>query len=513
MKKTFILLLKLLKIFTEKRLFNIIAISGILIGFFLIFFLPKKLNPPKPKYFGVYREALYEPINSFNPFLSQNDSEKTIINIIYPPLIEFDNGKIVSKYLKNYYFSPDKLTLNIEFKENLKWSDGTKITTDDLKFSFEMFKKGELSETFNYFKNANLEVIDSQKAQFKLNINDNYFFYYLNNLRIVPTKIFSSISLNKDFDLKNLQIGSGPFVFESLTKKDKIIIINLKKNEYYSPKPYLEKISFIIYPSPRRALDALILKEVDGLGGLNYLQLPKNIFLNYNIHKIVLPRIIGIFFNSEKVTDNEINFLKQKINRKEIINSIFNNFAEESKDIFSPTVKKIWKINSLSSLSKISSNNEISKINFNIMVLSSYFYPDIARHLKEKYNIDFTLVKPETLFTLIKNKDYQGILYGLEYSHPPEIFSFFSSLGYNINNIKNLNLEKKFQALLNDPQKDISKYLTDIEEEIISLNKNIFLLNPYYLYFTNKEFSGFDQIYLSKPESRFVKIESWYQLK
>jgi ABC-type transport system substrate-binding protein len=510
MKKKYILLAKLFKIFIERKTIDIIVFGAIPIGLMIIFFTAPKFNLPKPEYEGIYREALYESVQNLNPLSTQNDSEKTILNIIYPPLIEFDNGKIISKYIKNYYFSPDKLTLTIELKDNLKWSDGSKITPDDIKFSFETFKKAEYLETFNYFKNINLEIIDSQKIQFKLTFNDNYFLYRLNSLRILPQKTFSSVSGDENFNLQNLKIGSGPFIFESMIKKNKITVINLKRNEYYLPKPYLEKISFIVYPSLRRALDALILKEVDGLAGLNYTQLPKNIFLNYNLHKIALPRIIGIFFNSEEVNEKEIEFLNQKINRKEINHIIFNNFAEESKEIFSPTVKKIWKIPPLTIKP---SKNGLNKLNFEIITISSYFYPDIARYLKEKFNINFTLIKPDDLFRIIESKNYQSILYGLEYSHPPEIFSFFSSLGYNINNIKNLNLEKKFQSLLSDPQKNITDYLIDIEKEIISLNKNIFLLNPYYLYFINKKFSGFDQIYLNKPYNRFVKIELWYQSK
>jgi peptide/nickel transport system substrate-binding protein len=510
MKLIFRFLLKIRKIILEKNLKDLIALFGLFIGFFLIFLYFQQTSSQKPAYGGIYREALYEQINSLNPLSPQNSSEEAILNIIYPPLIEFDNGKVISKYLKNYYFSPDKLTLTVELKDNLFWSDGDKISTDDLKFSFEAYKKYSSPEIFNFFKNAEFEVIDPQKGEFKLTFNDNYFFYRLNYLRILPSKIFASALITEEFNLENLKIGGGPFVFESLIKKEKMSILTLIRNNYYQPKPYLDKVIFHIYSSPKKAFDSLILKEVDGLAGLNYFQLPSNLFLNYKIHKITLPRVVGLFFNGEQIDEHKVKFLNQKINRQDLITKVFNGFAEESYGIFSPTIRKVFQLPELPQ-----SSQEITKKTptTTLVVPASYFYPEIARYLKERLKSEFIFVDPKDVPQIIKNKDFQGILFGLEYSHPPEIASFFSTLGYNINNISNLSLEKKFQSLISDPQIKIVEELTNIEKEIININKNVFLLNPYYLYFLNKKNKGFDQFYLTRPESRFVKIEFWYKTK
>ncbi len=510
MKKISIFFLKLKKIIQEKRINDLLAVLGFILGIILIFFYFQLNQSSKPKYGGIYREALYEPINNLNPLSPQNDSEKAILNIIYPPLIEFDNGKIISKYLKNFYFSPDYLTLTIELKDNLFWSDGNKITTDDLKFSFETFKKNGEPEIVNFFKNVDLKIIDNQKAEFQLALNNNYFLYRLNYLKILPAKIFASSLFEEKFNLENLKIGAGPFVFDSLKKDNKITILTLKRNDYYKPKPYLEKISFYVYPSTKRAFESLILKEVDGLAGVNYFRLPNNISFNYQIYKITLPRVIGIFFNSQKIETSYIKFLDQKINRRDLINNVFNGFAEESQGLFSPTLRKVFQISELpiNNQGFSSTSSEVT-----ILVPSSYFYPDIARYLREKLFINFSFIEPTDIFETIKNKNFQGILYGIEYSHPPEISSFFSNVGYNINNIENLNLEKKLQLLINDPQIKINNSLSEIEKEIVNLNKNVFLLNPYYIYLLNEKIIGFDQFYLPKPEARFVKIEFWHKSK
>ena len=152
---------------------------------------------------------------------------------------------------------------------------------------------------------------------------------------------------------------------------------------------------------------------------------------------------------------------------------------------------------------------EINKIK--IIVPTLYFYPEIARYLQEKFLWQIEFVEPEDFNEILTNKNYQAVLFGLNYSHPPLLFSFFSKLGYNINNLDNLELERSFQQLITDPQIKMNEKLSEIEKNILDLKMNVFLVNPYYFYILNKKISGFDQFYLPKPEERFVKIETWFR--
>jgi ABC-type transport system substrate-binding protein len=502
-------LLKFRKIILAHETIDVLIIIFFFLGIaFLIYYL-QLTQPLKPKYGSFYREGLFEPVDSLNPVLPKNESEKAILNIIYPPLIEFDNGKVISKFLESYYLSPEKLTLNLELKD-LKWSDGNKITTDDLAFSFELFKKYAPPEISNNFKNAQLKIIDQKRAEISLNLNDNYFFFNLNNLKIFPSKVFSSLDIN-NFDKNVLKIGSGPFVFDSIKSKGEITIIKLKRNEFYEPRPYFDEIYFYVFPSANSAFEALLVKEIDGLAGLGYLQFPQNLSFNYKIYKIVLPRIIGIFFNSQKIDQKIVENLNEVINRKELVDAVFKNNAEPTDSIFSPTIRKVF---SLTNELKQSNENkpkidQIQQIKITLPTL--YFYPEIGRYLQEKYHLQTEFVDSENLNEILTTKNYQAILTGLNYSHPPILSSFFSKIGYNINNLDNLDLERSFQQLITDPQTKMNEKLYEIEKKILSTKMNIFLANPYYFYIINKKVVGFDQFYLAKPEARFVKIESWYR--
>lgn len=487
----------------EKFLILIIFLLGILI-IFLANFEIKKFLPPLPKYGGIYREGVYEEVRFLNPLSPANDTEKAILNIVFPSFIELDNGKLISKFIKNYYLSADGLTYTFQLKDNLKWSEGSDLTSEDILFSFKLFKKDGPAEIISLFKDVELEAIDQRTIVFHLKTNDNYFLYNLKFLKPLPAKIFSS-GLPKFPEF--LKIGSGPFVFESLIKNGEMSYLILKRNELYQPRPYLDKIVFYLYPSARRAFDGLFLKEIDGLAGLNYFNLPANIFFNYKVYKITLPRVIGIFFNSKKVSSEEASFWAKNIDRDFLVENIFKNYAEKSEGLFSQTLRKILKI----SQPKIDFGKTKESKQITLITPSSYFYPEIARYLRNRFNSQIEFVSQEVLNEKIKNKDYEAILMGLNFSHPPFLSPFFSLAGLNLNNLENLELEKSFQNISLDPKIDWGKTVSKIEDQILREKMNIFLVNPYYLFFLNKKFSGFDQIYLFEPAARFVKIEYWFK--
>jgi len=494
--------LKIRKIIKEKNLVDFLILISFLFGVSLLIFYLQKTKISQPKFGGLYREGLYEPVNSLNPIFPKNDGEKAILNIIYPPLIEFDNGKLISKFIKNYSFSADYLTLNLELKDSL-WSDGSKITTDDLIFSFNLHKKYGPAGVVNNFKNAEIKAIDHKRVEIHLNLNDNYFLYSLAQLRILPAKDFLTTE-PENFNYQLFKISSGPFAFESLKTKKDITIITLKRNEFYQPRPYLDKVVFYVFPSIKSAFDALVIKEIDGLAGINYFDLPQNLAYSYNLNKIILPRVIGIFFNSQKIDQNLVQSINSLNLGQEIKNIVFKDNAEIAEGIFSDTWRKVL---NLPSVTFNKNQAEIQK--FNLLSPNYYFYPEIARLLKEKLKIEVDYFDAEKIDEKLINKDYQAILFGLNFGQPPNISSFFSKIGYNINNLDNVELERDFQQLMTDPKINMNEKLAEIEKKL--LKTNVFLVNPYYLYLLNKKFIGFDQFYLPELTQRFVKIEFWYQ--
>lgn len=506
MKKFALKFIKYIKTssYKEKISFFLLFFIGISLIFFSIFIKSNK----QPKFGGVYTEGIFEKVNTLNPLLVEKDSEKSISNIIYPPLIEIRNNQIFSKFLKSFFKSKDGLTYEIELKDNIKWSDGSSVTTDDIMFSFDAFKKYGSGDIKKFFQNVEFKPLDKTKGQFLLKENDNYFFYRLIYFQIIPSKYFAKYNLT-EIPEEIFQVGSGPFVLEKIDQKNGFQIIYLKRNNFYNSPVYLDKIIFITYPNSKRAFDALLSREIDGLAGINYFKMPISLFYNYEIKRIVLPRIIGIFFNGQSVDKDIVKFLDLKIDRN-LISEIFSGNGEISRTIFSTTLRKIWNLPGFSR----NITNEAKNLNFKnieITIPSIYFYPEIGRVLKEKYNISTKIVAEDKIKNIIKSRDYQALLYGFNLGHPPALFFFWSQSGININNVQNVSLEKEYQKLITDPNVNFAEEFAKIEKMIINSNLNIFLVNPYYLYVINKDIETQIENYLPGPEFRFNSIDLWYK--
>lgn len=508
-----ILLFKIRKYFyfyQDEFFLSLIIVFGAIFLIFLGKYNLKTNDVLKPIKGGIYREGLYEEIESLTPFYIKNDSQKAILNLVFPSLIEFDNGKLISKFLKTFSFSKDSLTFNFELKNDLRWSDGEKVTSDDVALSFKMLTKEGSPELKSLFKDVEIEIIDEKKFTFHLKNTNNYFLFNLSNFRIFPQKILFQDSFEFPSFLK---IGSGPFILESYKKNKDLSYLVLKRNEFYSPPAYLDRVIFYLFSSPKRAFDALFLKEIDGLAGLNYFNLPRNIFLNFRVYKIVIPRVIGLFFNSKKVNSQEVEVIDKMTNRDYLVNNIFKGFAEKSETIFSQTLRKVLNLPKEITYSsqKNIDNRQTSTKSLYLITQNSYFYPEIARYFKDKFNFKIEFLTNDDLNKKIKDKDYEVILTGINFSHPPFLLYFFSSTGLNLNNLENLELEKSFQSSISDQKLDLKKSIFEIENKILNLKMNIFLLNPAYLYFLSKNIYNFDQFYLVDPSERFVKIEYWYK--
>jgi len=500
--------LKLRKAYRERQInfyFLGFFIFLALTSFFLFFFFPS--TPPNK----IYREGVLEDISVLTPYFTSNETEKTLANIIFPSLIELESGKITSKLLSNFNFDQEKKEIFITLKDNLFWADGEKITSEDVRFGLEFAKKfssGEINKVLNRFS---FKIINEKQGVFTVELSHPYALYFLKYIKPLPTKIFSKYSP----DFKNLELaryGSGPFVFDHLSQdpQKKVVLI---RNKYYKDRVFLERLEFIVFANQNEALQALILKNIDALSGLTYTTLPKEVERRVNIYYLVLPRVIGLFFNQAEVKSQKIvDYLEKNKVREQILKEIFGGKGEISEGLFSPKVRQLLGLKNLASLKPEQEINLTPEDkNFEILVPSSFFYPDIARFLRDKYGFQFKLIKNEEVLEIIKNKNYSALLYGINYNFPPQLSYFFSQAGLNLNGTQNQLLEKKFFELSQGEPSDPLAFNGDLEAEILKSKANYFMVNPYYLYLLSKNFAGYDTYFISEINERLLKIQNIYQ--
>ncbi|MEK7673925.1 MAG: ABC transporter substrate-binding protein [Patescibacteria group bacterium] len=517
MRKKLIFLLKLWKDLNLKE--KLFISVGILLGLFFLI-LPAwwfwQNNFEKlPSNGGVLREGLYQSINTLNPFLVANSSEKSLLNLLFDKLIVDDgSGNFSYELAKNITELNKGLEFLVELKDDKIWNNKEKITSDDLIFSFEIFKKYGSDEVKNLFRDTEIEKVDNYQVKFNLKIRDNYFYNKLNQIYIIPKSVWQKFN-QPDWQSQEdelLSVVSGPYIIEKKLDSEVVFV----RNEFYKPNAYIEKIVFKIYPNLQNAIEGLRIREIDAIGGVPSNVLKSTTSRRLKVSRIVLPRAIGIFFNSKNVGGIDANGLESLIDRKKMNEEIFDNEAEISTGIFSKSIRNF--LNLPVNKSNVKSNTDMS-ITFStsslieVVVPQNYFFQKIADFIGDKIPIKIVAETTENIYSdILQNKKYQAIILGINYNLPPNISPFFmENSSFNLINKATPNIAKFLQKLSIEQlnQEDYADTIENLEKEILQTNSVVFLVNPYYLYIIPKNLKGYNLIILRQPEERFAKIELW----
>ncbi|GIW66363.1 MAG: hypothetical protein KatS3mg095_0261 [Candidatus Parcubacteria bacterium] len=510
MKKIFLIIYKLINYLNKIE--RLLIFLGIILSFFLIInsfkYFYKEIFSQQIKHKGILKEGLYQQINTLNPFLAENQSEKTLVNLIYDSLVRPNGMGGYELELAKKIVEIDKgLKYEIEIKEAY-WSNGERITAKDVLDSFYYLKTYSNNYYRYYFENIELEKIDNYKLVFKLPVVDNFFIQKLSYFKIVPSKIWSKYNPEnwKENEDELLKISSGPFVFNNKYNN----IYEFKRNEFYHPLPYLEKILIYVYPNTKDAYEKIKIKEINSLGGLFPTFVENNLSQELKIENIIMPRIIAIFFNSQKVNLEEVKNFKNNLDYNSLESEIINNkYFEISNSIFSPSIRKIFSLSNKEIQKNL--NSDIKKYNFKITIPDNYLIVKISNYLQKKYGFKVEIKNINELNnSIIPKKDYEALIYGISYRLMPDLrYLFEENSVFNLTNTTNPEIIKLIQELEIGKKENFKKTLENLDTEIDKL-PIVFLINPYYIYILPKNLNGFNVKYLNDPSEKFVKIEEWY---
>jgi len=518
MKKIIIKIYKLIK--DLKNIEWLLIISGFIVGLILIILsfwsVVNLIFEKKPAYGGVLKEGIYQKINTLNPFLAENQAEKTLIYLIYDSLVRPDGKGGYEYELAKKIVETDKgLSYEVELKD-VYWSNGTKISADDILTTFSIIKTYSSGELYEYFKDIKIEKIDNYKVKFILPTKDNLFIQKLSFVKIIPTKEWlkyppSQWQANEENLIK---ITSGPFIFlKKYRLKNGVNVYEFGRNEYYFKKPFIDKILIYEYPDLKSAYEGLKIKEINAIGGISPNYLSSISKRSYKIENIILPRIIALFFNVKKVKPEVAKSLDSLLNKEEIIKEVFENYAEASNSIFSPSIKKIWGLKDIKNEYTSQKNYNYSEIT--VVVPDNFFLIKIANYLQNRFNLQVKIESPFNIINqIIPEKNYEVLLYGISYRLIPEIWHFFApDSPLHLTNIESKEIIKKIQDLYTGDVKNFKNNLEEIDKLINEIEPIVFIGNNFYIYVVPKNLKGFDVKYLNEPYERFAKVENWYLLE
>ncbi|MFA5386085.1 MAG: peptide ABC transporter substrate-binding protein [Candidatus Paceibacterota bacterium] len=537
--------LKLKKIFQsfsrKERIFFIVALALFLISAIILFanFIQEK-TVALPIEGGEFTEGLTSQPIFINPVLANSDADRDLTELLFEDVLSLSDS---------YKFEDDGKVIRIRLKDNLHWSDGQPLTSDDVIFTIDTIQGlGTQSLLYSAFSGITAQRVSERELTLTLPVPYSFFESTLQELRPIPKHVFADIpATNLKLSNYNLEpVGSGPFKYVSYKKqKDGFIVsYHLTQNKYAVKKPYLKNFNLNFYADEEKAKDAFNSGLINGLAGISSTTL-NEISVPHQTFRVNLPKYYAIFLNQNAngaLKNSNVRIaLNYATDRKTIIDKVFGGMATEVVGPLTPTMegfnpnlidqnffsldkaneileKDGWKLNSDGIREKTSGKNK-TLLELNLIAPENPLFAGTANLLIEnwqKIGVKINLIKLPSLEDAVKTRDYQMILFGNIFGRNPDPFSFWHSSerfypGLNLSLYENKSVDALIEKIRQNF--DVQSRLIDWKnfQTIISNDQPaIFLLSPNYLYIASKNLKGFEEQNIPVPNARFDNVDKWY---
>lgn len=201
--------------------------------------------------------ALTQDLLSFDPIKTTDIYSEAVLRCIYTSLYDFDENLQLRPKLAKTATAIDEYTWRIEIHNDVKFQDGSTLTTDDVIFSIERALTGERTQ-------KPLEVVKGVEK-----VDDTTFLLHAKepyaDILALFAKAETSILSKKAVETPNYDfsspIGSGPF--KLLSREEGKSISLARFDDYYLEKAASQFLNFIVIVTEQERTAAFLNDEVD----------------------------------------------------------------------------------------------------------------------------------------------------------------------------------------------------------------------------------------------------------
>lgn len=542
--------LSFFKVISPVERFLFLIFFLIMVGFLIFYLRLLYLENTKvmPASGGILKEVIVGYPYSLNPLFSLlNDSDRDLSELLFSGLLRYnEKGNLEKDLAEDYKVLENGKIYEFTLKENIFFSDGKKIDTEDILFTLELIKNPEVQSPLrSIWQEIKAEKIDHKTLRFIL--PSPYWPFFENfTLKILPEHIFSEI-LPQEVLLKSREqtISSGPLKIKNLKKEEeKISKIILERNPYFHRKaPYFEEMEITFIENE----EDLSKKEVKNLnfGGFSPRD-KKNFGKNFKIYSFFLSRYFLLFLNLENkiLSQKEIReSLSLATPKKEIIENIL---LSEARIVEGPLLpehfvldykkydfnleeakKKLeengWKDQNGDGIKEkvLEEGKEPTPLKLTLTTIEQKDLKQVIEIIQRKWqeagvSIEFQILKSSELQEAIKERKYDILFFGKSLNIRPDLLPFWHSVqkkypGLNLSQYENKEIDEILKKIIEEISEEQRKELLKTFAQKITENiPVIFLYSPNYLYAVSKKIKGIKGGYITDPSKRFLNIENWY---
>lgn len=263
----------------------------------------------------VLRFPIDEEPRSIEPGMSIMLQDYLIALNLHVGLFKYDSESVLKPYLvRDWTLSPDRLTYTFHLHDNFKWHNGQPITAADFKAGWERHLDPKLNAWgANYLLDiagaremlenkatslTGVVAVDAHTLEVRLVHPDPRFVAQLGT---TPTWVAPpDATVKGEARWKKDPEGGGPFRFVEWQTRSRLV---LAANQDASPKPFLDRIEFMIVPDSATALNMYRSGQLD-MTPVTAGELPgilKDPVLSHELHSWPAAQLIFIGFNAKKI--------------------------------------------------------------------------------------------------------------------------------------------------------------------------------------------------------------------
>ena len=290
--------------------------------------------PPAP--LDVVRVGTDVDAETLDPRLMRNTTGYRVINLLYDGLVLLDTEFSPLPNAARSWEQESPTTWVFHLRDSLFFHDGSRLTADDVVYTFETILDPELrspSRTL-YSPIQRVEAVDDSTVRFTLSEPYAPFLRYL-DVGIVPKRLVES-----GHNLSVAPVGSGPYVLEQWDKGSRIAL--LANEDHWNGVPTIPRIDVFLVPDNTARTQAFEAGDLDliqsPLGPLDVLRLSEND--RFVKHVQLGNSITYLNFNTSVPTlsDPQVRrALAMLVDRNTIVDRIYENIDSEATSIFPPT--------------------------------------------------------------------------------------------------------------------------------------------------------------------------------
>ena len=174
-----------------------------------------------------------------HPILTATTLSVNLADIIFDGLIKLDDGFEPKPHLaESWERSADGLTWTFHLRKGVRFHDGSKLTAEDVAFTFQKARDLPVGSAFNFLKEVErIRVIGSHTLEIVLKRPMASFLPML-ELGILPK--------HKPFNLS--PVGTGPYKLKSWSEMGVLLEAN---EDYFLGRPNIDRIRVVVDPNPK----------------------------------------------------------------------------------------------------------------------------------------------------------------------------------------------------------------------------------------------------------------------